>query len=116
MRKLVSTSIAAAALAAALSGVASAQTELMQTHPVWSAAHTSVGTTTQTPAASNDARPDIGIVHVTAPSQNRRDDFGSGRTWHPDYSHALTPEQMQSVRNAEVERVFEFTPAGTGGG
>ncbi len=36
------------------------------------------------------------------------------RTFHPDYSHALTPDQMTRAWNAEIDRVFQ-TPVSGGG-
>ncbi len=104
MRKLISTSVVAAALVAALSGVASAQT----TTP-----------TTTTSAIATQAAPDrtatnIGVTHV-APPRSNNDETLNGRTFRVNDANALTPEQMQTDWNTEIHNFFQFTPDGTGG-
>ena len=42
------------------------------------------------------------------------DQSGIDRTFHPDYSQALTPGQMIVAWNAEIDRVFQ-TPISGGG-
>jgi hypothetical protein len=36
------------------------------------------------------------------------------RDFHPDYSHAIAPSQMDAAWNAEIERVFQPPHAGGG--
>ena len=83
MQKLMTASLATAALVAALSSVA------------FAAPATLAVTTTSAPAP--------------APDQS-----GGDRTFHPDYSKALTPDQMTVAWKAEIDRVFQTPIAGGG--
>lgn len=65
------------------------------------------------PAATGPAATNAGVVRSAAPAPSA-EPAAIDRTFHPDYSRALTPEQMQRAWNAEIDRVFQ-TPV-TGGG
>jgi hypothetical protein len=47
-------------------------------------------------------------------SKSSTDQAKADRDFHPDYSHAITPAQMDAAWNAEIERVFQ-PPHGGGG-
>jgi hypothetical protein len=49
-------------------------------------------------------------VAVTQPEQDQRAD----RSFHPDYTNALTPSQMSAAWQVEIDRLFP--PAFAGGG
>ena len=56
----------------------------------------------------------IGIT-VAAPAETPcADDARADRTFHPDYSNALTPSQMQVAWQAEIDRLFAPVMAGGG--
>jgi hypothetical protein len=95
MKKLFTAPLVAAALVAALAGAAAAA-------PVATPAH-----------LTNDAR-NVSITRVQAPAPKPRDESGIDRSFNPDYSQALTVDQMNAAWNDEINRVFE-TPI-TGGG
>jgi hypothetical protein len=65
-----------------------------------------------------DASQVTDVAQVTTPKPLPTPDLcGIGRTFHPDYSHARTLEQMNAAWDAEIDRVFEtlltddgFTP------
>jgi hypothetical protein len=61
------------------------------------------------PAASSDAPVTIGATSVQP-----ADDSRSDRTFHPDYSNALTPAQMSLAWQAEIDRLFPPVMAGGG--
>ncbi|HTJ28013.1 MAG TPA: hypothetical protein VMA36_17790 [Candidatus Limnocylindria bacterium] len=96
MKKLITTPLAAAVLVAALAGAAAAAPTAAPAQPV-----------------HNDAR-NVSISRVSAPAPKPTDESGIDRTFHPDYSHALTVEQMDAAWNAEINRVFETPIAGGG--
>jgi hypothetical protein len=98
MRTLIAAPLAVAALVAALSSVA--------------AADPSMPPTAQIASGMRDTNV-VGISNAPRPPA-KQDESGIDRTFHPDYSHALTPEQMTAAWNNEVNRILE-TPI-TGGG
>jgi hypothetical protein len=103
MKRLITASLALTALVTALSNVASADQAARNTVPVAAPA-----------AQSRLAQDTTGILHVAIPPATPADKSGIQRTFHPDYSRALTVDEMTAAWNAEIERVFE-TPV-TGGG
>jgi hypothetical protein len=70
------------------------------------------------PAAARGAEESvkIGMSHVAMPTPKPMPTDASGidRTFHPDYSRALTVDQMSAAWNAEIDRVFETPIAGGG--
>jgi hypothetical protein len=56
----------------------------------------------------------IGTVRSTAGPPSTRSELGSDRAFHPDYSHALSVEQMTAAWNAEIERLFPVPVTGGG--
>jgi hypothetical protein len=95
MKKLISTPLATAAFVAALAAAAAAG----PTAPIAQTVH-------------DDPR-NVSVSHV-APAQTPVDESGIDRSFHPDYSQALTVEQMDAAWNAEINRVFETPIAGGG--
>lgn len=93
--------LAAAALVASLTSVAAAATAAPSAAPMTHGAQGS---------------PNVGMARVAkpTPAPAPTDLSGIDRTFHPDYSHALTVDQMSAAWKAEIDRVFE-TPI-TGGG
>ena len=96
MRTLIAAPLAAAALVAALSSAA--------------AAAPSVSTKTQVVSGMDQTRV-VSILRVTKPP-SKHDESGIDRTFHPDYSKALTADQLQAAWNAEINRVFETPISG----
>jgi hypothetical protein len=93
------TAALAAAFFATLTSIASAAQTAPSPHP---------------PVAREaDASRVTGMAHVAKPKPSP-DLSGIDRTFHPDYAHALTVQQMNAAWDAEITRVFE-TPV-TGGG
>jgi hypothetical protein len=103
-RKLMNkhiTAALAAAFFASLTSIAAAAPTAPSPHPAM--------------AREADASQVTGMAHVTTPKPLPTPDLsGIDRTFHPDYSHALTVQQMNAAWDAEIDRVFE-TPI-TGGG
>lgn len=103
MNKLITASLGAAALVASLASVAAAAPNA----PVVSPAVRGTHQTRQ-----------VGIVRTVAPKPQpapSTDESGIDRTFHPDYSHALSVDQQNAAWNNEINRVM-VTPVGTGGG
>jgi hypothetical protein len=100
MPKLIAASLAAAALFGVLSSVAYA-------------APATPGVP-GTDDGTAGALPKIGSSKVTAPPGPAPDQSGIDRTFRPDYSQALTVQQMTVAWTVEIDRVFQ-TPI-TGGG
>jgi hypothetical protein len=98
MRTFSAAPLAVAALVAALSSVA--------------AADPSMPPTAQIASRLRDTN-FVGISNVPKPPSNQ-DESETDRTFHPDYSKALTPDQVQAAWNAEINRVFQ-TPISGGG-
>jgi hypothetical protein len=96
MKKLITTPLATATLVAALAAAAAAG----PTAPIAQTVH-------------DDPR-NVSISHVNPPAKTPVDKSGIDRTFHPDYSQALTVEQMDAAWNAEINRVFETPIAGGG--
>ena len=103
MRKLITAPLAVTALVAALSNIAAAD----PTSPATTAAAAPVA---QARLNQNAA----GVSRVAMPPATPADPSGIDRTFHPDYSQALSVNQMTAAWNGEIDRVFE-TPV-TGGG
>jgi hypothetical protein len=99
MKRLITASLAVTALVAALSNIAAADPAAPAVTPVVQASY------------DHNA---AGIARVAMPPATPADKSGINRTFRPDYSHALTADQMTAAWNAEIDRVFE-TPV-TGGG
>lgn len=106
MRKLINASLGAVALVAVLANVAVADPTSPGTAPARATAHERV----RQPHADQ-----FTVSRVIAPRHASNDDSGIDRTFHPDYSHALTVEEMRDAWKAEVDRVME-TPMNLGGG
>jgi hypothetical protein len=60
--------------------------------------------------AASTTTPESAPKSVAAPAEDPRAD----RTFHPDYSHALTPGQMTVAWQAEIDRLFPPVMAGGG--
>lgn len=103
MKRLITASLAVTALVAALSNIAAAD-------PAVPATTTAVAPVAQSRLQKNAA----GISRVATPPATPADNSGIDRTFHPDYSRALTVDQATAAWKAEIDRVFE-TPV-TGGG
>jgi hypothetical protein len=103
MKRLITASLALTALVAALSNVAVADQAPTNTVPVTAPA-----------AQGRLAQDTTGISRAAVPPATPVDKSGIDRSFHPDYSRALTVDQMTAAWNAEIDRVFE-TPI-TGGG
>jgi hypothetical protein len=56
----------------------------------------------------------IGSVRSIAAPTSMRTDPGSDRVFHPDYSRALSVEQMTAAWNAEINRLFPVPITGGG--
>jgi hypothetical protein len=56
----------------------------------------------------------IGTVRTTAAPSSTTSELGSDRGFHPDYSHALSVEQMTAAWNAEINRLFPVPITGGG--
>jgi hypothetical protein len=56
----------------------------------------------------------IGSVRSIAAPTSMRTDPGSDRVFHPDYSRALSAEQMTAAWNAEINRLFPVPITGGG--
>jgi ABC-type glycerol-3-phosphate transport system substrate-binding protein len=93
MKKFLTTPLAAMAFVAALAGAAAAAPAT---------------------APSHDDTRNVSISHTTTPAPQPTDESGIDRTFHPDYTNALTVEQMEAAWNAEINRVFETPIAGGG--
>jgi hypothetical protein len=91
---LLSVAACAAALSAAVPAAETSTVTMQRTLPTRDSTHVAI----------------VRIVTAPPPTAPSMID----RTFHPDYSHALTPDQMLRVWNAEIDRVFQ-TPV-TGGG
>ena len=98
MKKLITASLAAATLVASLAVGAAAG-------PMAPAV---------TPALPSHESGQIGISRSVSSKPAPTDESGFDRTFHPDYSHALTPEQRIAAWNDEVNRVMQ-TPISGGG-
>jgi hypothetical protein len=98
MRTFIATPLAVAALIAGLSSVA--------------VADPSMPPTAQIASRMRDTKV-VGISNVPNPPSNQ-DESGTDRSFHPDYSNALTSDQMQAAWKAEFDRVFQ-TPISGGG-
>jgi hypothetical protein len=101
MHKVITASLAAAAFVSALSSVALANDP-----------------TTPSVAVGNEqvvkgTASDLNSIASTS-SKNSTDQQKADRDFHPDYSRAITPAQMDAAWNAELERIFP--PAHAGGG
>jgi hypothetical protein len=98
------TAVLAAALLASLTSIAAAAPTTPSGHPA--------------KAREADESKTIGMQRVTIPRPKPTpadpDRSGIDRTFHPDYSHAVTVEQMNAAWNAEINRVFETPIAGGG--
>jgi hypothetical protein len=72
--------------------------------------------TTPAKVPRSDKAQTLGMTHATPPKPTPTppDRSGIDRTFHPDYSHTLTVEQMDAAWNAEIDRVFETPIAGGG--
>jgi methylmalonyl-CoA mutase cobalamin-binding subunit len=99
MQKIIAASVGAAALVAALSSIAVANPTTPGVSPVVAGRH--------------DRQ--VTVTRVVAPQDPARDESGIDRTFHPDYTQALTAEQMNAAWSAEVDRVMQ-KPVGEGGG
>jgi hypothetical protein len=75
--------------------------------------HTAAATIRPAAAGTSDAR-GVQVSRAAKPPSSPTDESGIDRTFHPDYSQALTVDQMTAAWNREIDRVFE-TPI-TGGG
>jgi hypothetical protein len=98
MQKLIAASVGVAAFVAALSSIALATPTTLGESPVVAGKH--------------DRQ--VTITRVAAPQPATRVEPEMDRTFHPDYTRALTVEQMNAAWNAEVDRIME--PPATGGG
>ena len=98
MRTLIAAPLAVAALVAALSSVA--------------AVDPSMPPTVQIASGMRDTNV-VAISNVPKPP-SKRDESRTDRTFHPDYSKALTPDQMQAAWNAEINSVFQTAISGGG--
>jgi hypothetical protein len=57
----------------------------------------------------------IGTVRSTAtPTRSTRTDLEGDRVFHPDYSRALSVEQLTAAWNAEIDRLFPVPVTGGG--
>lgn len=93
MNKGITASAVAAALVSALSTVALAN---------------------ESTAPSSAGQDDPALVEMTTARTTSADQTTSGNDFHPDYSQALTLDQMTAAWNAEINRVFQ--PPFAGGG
>jgi hypothetical protein len=72
-----------------------------------------VGTLVTDSAATSQMRV-IGITNAPRTATPQQPDKQTDRTFHPDYSKALTPDQMTGAWQAELDRINP--PIVTGGG
>jgi hypothetical protein len=103
MKKLITASIAAATLVAAL--------------PTLAAAAPTPPTVGPAVRGTRDAG-QVGVSRVVAPKPKpapATDESGIDRTFHPDYTNALSVQQASTAWNDEVIRVMEI-PQNLGGG
>jgi hypothetical protein len=98
MHRLIAASIGTTALVAALSSIAVAGPMAPGPSPILAERH--------------DRQ--VTITRVVAPEPAPRDESGIDRTFHPDYTQALTVDQMKAAWNAEVDRIMQ-TPVDGGG-
>lgn len=104
MKKLITASLAAAALVAAL--------------PTLAAAAPTPPTVGPAVRGIQENRQIVGLSRVVAPKPNpapATDESGIDRTFHPDYRNALTVQQSNTAWNDEIIRVMEI-PQNLGGG
>jgi hypothetical protein len=98
--------------------------ETMTTHPLTAlsvaaiiASVVSVSPAAPTQLDTNEVPPQtrtIGTVRSTAAPSSVRTDPGYDRVFHPDYSRALSVEQLTAAWNAEIDRLFPVPITGGG--
>jgi hypothetical protein len=107
LKRLITASLSVTTLVVAFSSIASADPAAPATTPAIPPAVTSV-TAPVAKEMRDESRAAISRVAMPPVDKSGIDLF------RPDYSHALTPDQMDAAWKAEIDRIFE-TPI-TGGG